>query len=94
MLSFKNVANELNATVQNEKDKLNRSFTDKYNNMQKGIQKNNNDISKLNRGLISHRTWGTHSKFVRICNYNANCLWWKIFPVEIHRNSFTKQLAS
>ena len=68
---LQHVSNELNAKVQNEKDKLTRSFTDNYNNMQKGIQKNEGDISKLNRGLISYRTWGTHSKFVRICNVNS-----------------------
>ena len=64
--------NATKAKIQNENDKLDRKFTEKYNNMQKGIQKNYNDINKLNRGLISHRTWGTHCKFVRIC-INSNC---------------------
>lgn len=41
-----------------------RSFTE---NIQKDVQKNQDDISKLNRGLITYRTWGTHCKFERTC---------------------------
>ena len=41
-----------------------RGFTE---NMQKDVQKNQDDISKLNRGLITYRTWGTHCKFERTC---------------------------
>ena len=41
-----------------------RSFTE---NIQKDVQKNQEDISKLNRGLITYRTWGTHCKFERPC---------------------------
>ena len=66
---LQNVTNEMNARIQNEKDQLTRSFTDKYNNMQKGIKENKDDISKLNRGLISYRTWGTHGEFVKTCLY-------------------------
>ena len=43
------------------------SLTEKSNNMQKDIQKNQDDITKLNRGLITYRTWGTHCKFKRTC---------------------------
>ena len=67
---LQNAINELKAKVQNENDKLDRKFTEKYNNNQKGIQKNSNDISKLNRDLISYRTWETHCKFVRTCMHN------------------------
>ena len=41
-----------------------RSFTE---NIQKDVQKNQEDISKLNRGLITYRTWETHCKFERPC---------------------------
>ena len=57
---FQNVTNEVNTKIQNEID-------EKYNTMQIDIQKNHNDISKLKNGFISHRTWGTHSKFARTC---------------------------
>ena len=59
---FQNATNELNSKIQNKNDNL----TEKYNTMKTSIQKNHNDISKLNNGLISHRTWGTHSEFVII----------------------------
>ena len=62
---LQNATNELNAKIQN-KSELTHNFTEKYNNMQKDIQKNHNDINKLNRGLITYRTWGTHCKFERI----------------------------
>ena len=45
------------------------SLTEKSNNMQKDIQKNQDDITKLNRGLITYRTWGTH------CKYKRTCMW-------------------
>lgn len=43
------------------------SLTEKSNNMQKDIKENQDDITKLNRGLITYRTWGTHCKFKRTC---------------------------
>ena len=69
-IKLQNTTNELKAKVQNENDKLDRLLTEKYNNMQKGIQKNHNDISKLNSSLISHRTCkDIYSYLFLIINY-------------------------